>query len=170
MYIEFFLLIFDYFKTITKRIFFFEIGIPFLLVVILFFFNKNEDFAAYKLFKENSINILGVLLGFSITVITIFTTGSGKSIDEIKILKTRFKIGTNPITLYELLIINFTYSVVLEVLVIVGCLVMPLFSSKAYFNIQLKLCLYLTLVYLVIHILFLTMRNLTDFYLIITKK
>lgn len=170
MYIEFFILIFDYFKTLTKRIALFEVGLPFLLVLSLFFLNTDNEFVSYKAFKDNSLNILSVLLGFSITVITIITTGSGKNIEDIKSIKTDFKIGNKQISLYELLIINFTYSVVIEILVIVGCLSFPLFSSCISFNNLTKSLLYLGLIYTIIHIMLLTIRNLTDFYLIITKK
>lgn len=170
MYLEFILLFLDYFKTLNKRVIIYEWFFPILFCLLLFFFNCKYDLSAYKMFKDNSINILGVLLGFSIAVITIITTGGGKNLEEIKRIITKFKKGRKNITLYELILINFTYSVILEILIIIGCLLMPLISNLFQINHSVKLVIYSIMVFLVVHILLVTMRNLTDFYLIITKN
>ncbi len=170
MYLEFILLFFDYFKTLNKRVVIYEWVFPILFCLLLLFCNCKYDLSAYKMFKDNSINILGVLLGFSIAVITIITTGGGKNLEEIKKIITGFTKGTKNITLYELILINFTYSVILEILIIIGCLLMPLISNLFQINHSIKLIIYSMMVFLVVHILLVTMRNLTDFYLIISKN
>lgn len=169
MYLEFILLIIDYFKTLNRRILLFEWVLPFLITCLLLLFNCKFEISTYKVFKENSLDILGVLLGFSIAIITIITTGSGKNIDNIKTLKTRLTIDNREITLYKLILINFTYSVILEIFVIIGCLLIPLLSNIIQFNNITKHVFYSIFVFLVLHILLLTLRNLTDFYFIITK-
>lgn len=170
MYIEFLLLIVDYFKTIKKRIFVYEWLLPFIIsFVVLKFFSKS-DLELFKNFRDSALNILGVLLGFSIAVITIITTGSGKNIDEIKSTETDIKIGGLKISLYRLTLINFTYSVILEIFLIIGSLTVPIISKALGFNEALKINFYSVLIFLVIHVLLLTLRNLSDFYLIITKK
>lgn len=170
MYIEFFLVIGDYFKTISKKIFIYEWFFPILISFICGYLGCILDFQIFEKFKDSAINILGVLLGFSIAIITIITTGSGKNLDEIKNIKTNFKINGNKISLYELLLINFSYSVILEVILIISCLVAPLINKIIPFGFNLKLILYSIMVFIVLHILLLTLRNITDFYLIITKK
>lgn len=170
MYLEFFLLFLDYFKTLNKRVFIYEWVFPLIVSFILFFLNCRYDLSSFKIFKENSINILGVLLGFSIAIITIITTGSGKNIEGIKNEKTNFRKNNVNLSLYDLILINFTYSVILEILVLINCLLIPLLSNLFEINHRIKLIMYSTMVFLVLHILLLTMRNLTDFYLIITKK
>lgn len=170
MYLEFILLFLDYFKTLNRRIIIYEWIFPVIICFLLFSLNCKYDLSAYKLFKENSINILGVLLGFSIAIITIITTGGGKNLEEIKNIKTDFKKNNREITLYDLILINFTYSVILEILVIIGCLLIPLVSNLFKINHNIKLIIYSIMVFLVVHVLLVTMRNLTDFYLIITKN
>lgn len=171
MYLEFLLITADYFKTINKRIFLYEWILPLSISLLSILFGGCiVSFGVFEKFKESSINILGVLLGFSIAVITIITTGSGKNLEEIKRKETNVSIGTKKISLYGLLLINFSYSVVVEVLLILFCLIMPLINKIIPFGFNLKLFSYSLMVFTVLHILLLTLRNITDFYLIITKR
>lgn len=165
MYFEFFFIISDYIKTINKRIIFYEWGIPIVVAAIIYKFTFQIE--CLKNFISSSIGIIGVLLCFSIAAITIITTGSSKNLEEIKSKETNIKINGNKISLYRLILINFSYSVIIEVILILFSLLQPLL-----------VCLketYLIFYYLLImvgtfHILLLTLRNVSDFYLIITKS
>ena len=170
MYLEYLLLIIDYYRTLTLKVLLFEWGIPIVLTVAILYLNFNCDITAYKVFKDNSINILGVLLGFSIAIITIITTGNGENLENIKKKKTKFKIGNKVLTLYDLILINFTYSVIIEIFIIVCSLIMQLISSVIVFNDSVKMTFYSFFVFLVLHIFLLTIMNFTDFYFILTKK
>jgi hypothetical protein len=170
MYLEFLLLIADYFRTISKRVFIFEWLLPFIIgigIFLLLFFGSTTS--ATIVFKDNAINLLGILVGFSITIITILTTGQGQNLDEIKNKRTNIKINKEQITLFRLLLINFTYSVIIEVGLIIVCLIYPLLIENIKFNQNLKYVGFSVLVFLILHIMLLTMRNLTDFYLILIK-
>lgn len=170
MYLEFILLIADYFWTISKRVFIFEWLFPFLIgigIFMLLFFGGSTS--ATIVFKDNAINLLGILVGFSITIITILTTGQGRNLDEIKNKKTKIVINERQITLFRLLLINFTYSVIMEVALIIVCLIYPLLIENIDFNRHLKYIGFSFLVFLILHIMLLTIRNLTDFYLILIK-
>lgn len=170
MYLEFLLLIADYFRTVSKRVFIFEWLLPLLVgvgIFLLLFFGTTTS--ATIVFKDNAINLLGILVGFSITIITILTTGQGQNLDEIKNKKTNIKINKKNITLFRLLLINFTYSVIVEVGLIIVCLIYPLLIENINFNQNLKYIGFSILVFLILHIMLLTMRNLTDFYLILVK-
>lgn len=170
MYIEFLFLINDYLKTITKRVFAFEWLLPLILSILIFFLLfTGKSTAVTETFKNNSINLLGILVGFSITIITILTTGQSKNLEEIKRIKTKIKINGKLISVYRLLLINFTYSVVIEVFLIIIFLIYPLLKHNIPINRLTKYIIFSILVFLIIHILLLTIRNLTDFYLIITK-
>jgi len=170
MYLEFFILIVDYFRTLNKRIIIYEWLLPLVLGLIIFFLLKiGANVNATKIFKDNSINLLGILAGFSITIITILTTGHSRNLEQIKKVETKVKIGNNKVTLYRLLLINFTYSVILEAFLIIFCLTYPLVLSNLEIPIIGKYVVFSVLVFLIIHVLLLTIRNLTDFYLIITR-
>ena len=149
MYLEFLLLIADYFRTVSKRIFYFEWLFPFLIgigIFLLLFFGKSTS--ATAIFKDNAINLLGILVGFSITIITILTTGQGQNLDDIKNRKTKIKINKKKITLFRLLLINFTYSVIIEVVLIIVCLIYPLLVGNVEFNKNFKFIGFSVLVFL----------------------
>lgn len=171
MYSEFILLILDYFRTLNKRILIYEVIIPNLIGLLVFFLlKKQETFLLCNDFRKSTLPLLGVLVGFSITIITILTTGHSRNLEEIRKKMTQFKIGSKQITLFQLLVINFTYSVVIEVFLIILDLIYPFISRSLDINDTIKIVGFSVYVSLIIHILLLTIRNMTDFYFIITKK
>lgn len=170
MYLEFFILIFDYYKTLNKRVLIYEWILPILFgTFILILLTNGNSTSATKIFKDNSINLLGILAGFSITIITILTTGQSRNLEEIKKKETNFIINKKKISLFRLLLINFTYSVILESFLIIFCLTYPIILENSNFTKDQKYIVFSILVTVIIHLLLLTIRNLTDFYLIITK-
>lgn len=171
MYIEFFILIIDYFKTIKVKIFIYEWLFPLIICLAIYFNFDKMDMSSFKSFKESTLNILGVLLGFSIAIITLIITTSNNNISTIKVIQTKFQNKSNTqLSLFELILVNFTYTVTIEIFVIISSLLFPLLSHILYFSANLKLILYSFLVFFVIHILLITLRNITDLYLILTKK
>jgi hypothetical protein len=164
MYLEFVILIWDYLKTLNVRKVLYEILIPLIPIIITIFF-FSEKLNIFKEIVNTSIDIIGILLGFSIATITIFITGNGKNIDEMKSTKTNIIIGEESISLYRLILINFGYSIVIEILFILLYIVTPLFC-----NISSMIVIYSIMVYMIIHVLLVTLRNMTDFYLIMFKK
>lgn len=150
----------------------FEWFVPFIVMVLIIFLNICNSFNVeiFIKFKESSLNILGVLLGISIAIITILVTGGGKNLEQIRNVKTPVKINNKQISLYELLLINFSYTIVVEIFVILSSLVLPLFTKFILFPDTIKILLYGFLVFLTIQILLITIRNITDFYLIVSKK
>jgi hypothetical protein len=141
-----------------------------MILVILLNICNNYNFEVFFKFKESSLNILGVLLGISIAIITILVTGGGKNLEQIRNVKTPVKINNKQVSLYELLLINFSYTIVIEIFVILSCLILPLFTKFILFSNEIKITLYGFLVFLTIQILLVTIRNITDFYLIVSKK
>ena len=80
MYLEFLILIFDYFKTLKFRTVLYEIVIPLIISGFAFYLlytGKNTSMC--NNFRDNVLTLLGILLGFSITIITILTTGNSKT-------------------------------------------------------------------------------------------
>ncbi len=150
----------------------FEWVVPFVIIMLVILLNicNNYSFEIFFKFKESSLNILGVLLGISIAIITILVTGGGKNLEQIRNVKTPVKINNKQISLYELLLINFSYTIVIEIFVILSSLVVPLFTTFVLIPNKIKIILYGFLVFLTIQILLITIRNITDFYLIVSKK
>jgi len=167
MYLEYILLIIDYYKTLNKRLVLYEICIPLLISIGLYFVINVTNLSLCVGFIKKSLPLLGILVGFSITIITILTTSHSRNIENIKNIKTKLKRGNDRITVYNLLIINFTYSVIIEIFLIIIQLIYPFFAG--FLGLNWKINGFIFSVYLLIHVLLLTIRNLTDFYFIISK-
>jgi len=171
MYLEFLLLITDYFRTLSFRIVLYEIIVPMLVSLAIFFLLFfGENLIGFSDFNQSVLTLLGVLSGFSITIITILNTSNSNNIEEIKKRMTVYQIGNKKISLFVLLIINFTYSVVVELLLIIVCLFYPFLIANVDMNFNFKLGCFSLLCGVVVHILLLTIRNLTDFYFILLRK
>ncbi len=172
MYAEFILILFDYFRTLKFRNFVFEIVIPLIGAILIFLLGRQYLYVDLrqltKDFGDTTITLLGVLIGFSITVITIMHTSGNKNIEQIKKKNTDFKIGSNTVTLFQLVLINHTYSVILEVLCLIANLILFLVWAKVP-GPHLKYWLSINL-FFVLHILLLNVRNMADFYWIMFRK
>lgn len=169
MYFEFLFIFFDYFKTINRKIFCFELGIPIILgsFCILLSFFKPQDIVIEDFIKD-SISILGVLLGFTLTALTIFVSGGNNQINKTKEFMTDYFIDKARISLYRLLIINYSYLIIVEAILCICYFIGKLFSplcSHTTSNV-------LNSLYIigVCHILFLTIRSITDLYLTLTSN
>jgi len=171
MYTEFLYSIFDYYKTLNKQSIIFEIIFPLLLGGLIFYLLYfRGDLTHVSDFRDNVLTLLGVLVGFSITIITILTTGTSNNLNEIKQRPTSKKLGTKLLSLFDVLLINFTYSVVLEILLIIVHLIYPFILSNYEVNQCVKIVVFSITFATVIHVLLLTIRNMTDFYLVLIKK
>lgn len=171
MYLEFLFAIADYFKTLSRRIVIYEIILPLLLSGVVFcilLFDKGTS--QVQTYTENVLPLLGVLVGFSITIITILTTSSSKNILKIQKYKTGVIIGGKERTLFDTLLINFTYSVIIEIILIIIHLFYPFVLEILTIPQGLKYLVFALVFAILIHILLLNIRNLTDFYFILLKK
>lgn len=171
MNIEFLLLIVDYFRTVKRRDFVLEWLCAFLIGLLVYWLNRNNINISdlLKNISSNAVALLGVLIGFSVAVITLLVTTNSKNIDEIKAHRTKYKLGSRHITLFDLLLINYTYSVVAEIIIVILNLILPGLCSFELSNNTLNLLNALN-IFLVCHVLLLTIRNMTNFYFILIKK
>jgi hypothetical protein len=169
MNIEFLILFVKYYKTFDVRTVVFDIISPLLIGLIVYFtLMTGVSIESTLVFKENSISLLGILAGFSITIITILTSSESKIIQCLRLKNSEFKYGNKKITLFEVLLINFSYSVILESFLIIFCLIYPIFLDNFTFDLKIKIVVFSTLVFFVTHIMFLTIRNITNFYFTMT--
>jgi hypothetical protein len=176
MYLEFLLLIGDYFRTLKRKYFLYEWVLPLCLCAVMFRLLDDcttvplavifVDFA--KEFSETSVSLLGILVGFSITVITVLNTTNTPNIEAIKKIPTEFFIGKQKLFLFHLLLINLTYSVVMEILNLIFNLCFPWILEKTSLAfLRVLLCVDL---FFILHILLLNLRNMADFYFILFKE
>lgn len=167
MYLEFLFVVVDYFSTLTKRIAIYEWGIPILLGItsgILSFINKDQ--VLYNII-QNSVPIIATLLGFTLAALTLFLTGNAK-IEEAKKYITNKKIPGKHIPLYRLVVVTYSYLILVETVLCIGFYIASLYPyiNNVYFCNIINICF----IILMFNVFFCTIRSITDLYFIITKN
>lgn len=172
MYISYLLIIIDYFRCLNKRVFTFEWGIPLIITIgaytSLYKYFTEFPFASYV---DKILGLEGVLVGFSITSITFLTAGSNAGIEKLKGKMMGVFIGKREFSLFDMMLINFSFSLIFEIVIILITLLSPMliptlnilnFTSKAgYFSVFL---------FFVIQNLFLNIRNISEVYFALIRK
>ena len=136
MYLEFLFVIVDYFSTLNRRIAIYEWGIPIFIGItsgVLSMKYNNE--VLYNII-QNSVPIIATLLGFTLAALTLFLTGNSK-IEETKNFITKKKISGKPISLYRLIIVSYSYLILVETILCVGFYIASLFP----YNTNLYICI-----------------------------
>ena len=168
----------DYFKS-RKRLFFklllpFIIGVIALVGALLFDIDNAEDVkAVFSEFIDVQINIIAILISFSVAIITILVSADNPNIQQLKDIdseKSNYKpINGKQLSLFQVLLSNIAYNVVVEIVYLI-CLIgiiiikalLPLFILK-----------YITAVciFFIMHILFVLLESVAQMYLTFwTKK
>ena len=171
MYLNFFVLIFDYFRSLSIRIAIYELIMPLIFTIIYAFIadlpsltSEVNPLQKVPELNSNAITILGIFVGFSIAMFTILVTSSNKNIENIKQWKTEVVISNEQISLYKLLLINISYSVLISSLLLIIDIIFMIFTNQANKIINSINIMFIS------HVLLLNIRNITDFYLIVTKN
>lgn len=137
-----------------------------VLCSLVLFTNVKFDNSLFEKLTSNSINLLGVLLGFTASIFTVILTIDNDVIKESKrkILEGRFY--SREFTLYDSLVINFAFLIILQGFLLIINFISPIFN----FNKDgLKFYLLVDLVLITLMILLLV-NAILEFYFIITKK
>ncbi len=166
MYLEFLYIFIDYLVILKKRVLFFEWGLPAITgvvcMVLSYGFGINSQYAII----DKSFGYVGTLLGFTLAALTLLL-----SIDKMKEAK-EYKIDriihNRQATLYDLIIISYTYLIVVE-----GILCLSFFIAKMFDFLYIeKIAIALNALYIVLlfNVLLATIRTITDMYFILIKR
>lgn len=126
MYLEFLYVILDYFSVLTKKEKRFEWGLPILLGGISLYLYVGDSMQ-YD-FIKNIIDFIGVLLGFTLTALTLILSSERIKSNTQKHPTDR-KIRGKTISLYRLIVVPFTYLITMESLLCLFFYIGSLFSS-----------------------------------------
>lgn len=166
IYTDFTFTILDYISTIKKREIVYEWLLPFLISLFVYF--KAGDIPGIKIDCEFIkslisvlINLFAILVGFTMAAIAIFTTADVSKVPILQQLSER-EIRGNKIKNYRFVFLNLIYSAISNLFMLMITLFFTIFL---YFD---KYSL-LTLAFLTfgtLHVLFLSVRNITSLYFI----
>lgn len=170
MYLEFKYPVKDYFLTLDKKEIRYEWILPFFLGAFLFvlisYIGIDLDYGS---FAKYVVGLLAILIGFSITSLTVLSTASGEAIEKLKKKKTKRHIGTQEINAYRLMHVTFTFGLIMEIVVVVLISISYIFVKL----VDITVCKNIILsfqAFLLMHIILLNIRNITNFYLVFSAS
>jgi hypothetical protein len=166
--LDYLLVIFEYYKTSKTRYLVWNFITSISLALLCIYVPKRSDFIDLANgFISNSVGILGVLVGFSISMFTLLNTASNPNIEEIKKKETGYKLYNKPVYLFDLLIISMIYIIIIESLILIFNLLFSFFFDLTELSGQIAFAVN---VFLLIHVILVNISTTVDFYFIITKK
>lgn len=166
MYLEFLYIFLDYFSTLKKRTIVFEWGLPILTGTTCMFLSYLLDINSQYIIIEKSFEYVGILLGFTLAALTLLL--SNDKMKDARGYQTDVIIRGRKASLYDLVIISFTYLILIECFLCIGFLIAQLFNFI--FIEKLAICLNSLYIILLFNILMTTIRTITDMYFILIKK
>ncbi|OXG09194.1 hypothetical protein BC749_101686 [Flavobacterium araucananum] len=163
IYKSYLILISDYLFTLKKNIYF-DVVFPFALSLVLGIFLIFNFLNFDKNFIVNATTVLGILAGFNMTAITILTSTNNETVQELKEKKTDIIIDGLEVSFFRKLYILISYSVLI-------CLITIIVNTIGYLISWDKICEIKTLkilktidLFLILHIFFVNIRNITSLY------
>lgn len=157
--------IFDYFSALKKREIVYEFVVPLFTSVMYYCYGfslvPTDDISKFfSAFNSLLVNVFAILVGFTIAAIAIFTTVDHKKLDLLNKESDR-KIHGNKISNFRFIYVNLIYSAFASILMLAFALssVVLSYAVKEQFLTTL-------LVFGTMHILLLSMRNITTIYFV----
>lgn len=167
MYLDFLYVILDYFSTLTKSERIFEWGIPSILgvlgAVICLLYNPQMQ---YNLIKE-IVPFLGTLLGFTLASLTLLLSNDNVK-STTQQCSTERKIRGKTISLYVLVVVSFSYLIIMETILCVLYYMGRLFNDFDFG----KWAIIVNAIFIILsfNILLATIRTTTMLYFIVLRK
>ena len=165
---EYLILLFEFYKTNKRKYTLVILFLPLLLALSVYFFTTQEIFIKVATaLQGNIVTVLGILVGFSISMFTILLTSGNSSVLAAKEYFTEFTLYQKKVSLFKLVLINLGYIVILEGSLLIINLIYPIFISndsslgRAIFSLNLAF---------LIHVILVTLRTILDFYFIVTRN
>lgn len=163
---EYLLLLYD-FCRIKKTALFLLILIPTALGVSIFHFADDANYLKNAAdFRNNTVTVLGILIGFSISVFTVLLTIDNPHIRKAKEKKLN-ENKPKSISLYDSILVGLAYLIIVQGFLLIYNFVYPVFIpvDSCYGKILFSINLAIT-----IHVILILMRSILDVYFILTKR
>ena len=162
----------DYFISRKKVFIKFLIPTMIALVALLLaiFFNIGDSekvLSTFSGFIDMQINIVAILISFSVAIITILVSADNKNIQclkETKSNKMQYKpINGKQLSLFQILLSNIAYNVIVEITYLVGLIAISLMQNL----LPIVILKYITAIciFIILHILFVLLESVAQMYL-----
>src|SRR5690554_7363999 len=161
---EYLLLIFEFFASRKLKAYFSLLIIPFLISFFLYL-SLSKDYV-FEHDATNIITLLGILLGFTISLFAIFLSANNSNIRESKSQKTDFNIFGKNFSVFDVMQISIAYTIIMECMLLLTNIVLPIVISEPGTK---KLFLVIN-IGLIAHVVIILLRSLLDFYFALSKR
>lgn len=172
IYGEWLVPIHDYYEARNKTEYAFEEVIPFVIsfIVTVIYHVNNLELKAISKLSDLLPNILSIIIGFTITCISVLLFNSDKTVEILKGKKTsERKVDGENINLYQFLLIQYIYTLIKEILFILLIFfinfISPFIGEKILFS-----SILFVYVYLILNIFFIIIRSVTAMYFMVFKS
>ena len=166
VYSEWLIPIHDYYVVRNKAERSFEVMIPAIIAFIatVIYYHFKLEIRAVLGLSELLPNILSIIIGFTITCISVLLFNSDESLEFLKGEKTNErKINGERITLYQFLLIQYVYALVKEIFFILFIFFIKFIFPFVLSRILISIILF-NLIYLTLNIFFIIMRSIATMY------
>ncbi len=159
---EYFLLFIEY-HVLRKGKVFKNLIAPIFVGLCVFFFRGSSIPDDIIALCAGLTNVLGILIGFSISVFAILLSIDNDNIREAKKEMIDAKLYSKPISLFEALLVDIAYIIIIQGLFLIANILAPLFIDTSRIFIAMDTA---CITYVVVLIL----RCVLDMYFILTRK
>lgn len=165
---EYLILIFEFFYTREKRNYFSLLVIPTIVALIIYYCSGNENLSKniYD-YNSNLLTVLGILLGFTISVTTLLLAIDNDNIKAAKLVQSEKILYKKTVSLYDTILYALSYLIIIQGFLLIANFIYPILISL---NSHLGKILFSINIGFIIHVILLLMRSILDFYFIITAK
>ena len=127
----------DYF--ISRKKVFIKVLIPIMIALtalLAIFFNIGDPekvLSTFSGFIDTQINIVAILISFSVAIITILVSADNKNIQCLKETESKKKqykpVNGKQLSLFQILLSNITYNVIVQIIYLVGLIAVSLMQN-----------------------------------------
>lgn len=165
---EYLLLIIEFFFVKGIRAILWYFILPLSTGLLIFYKSDNFIYAQNANdFHTNVVTVLGILIGFTISTFTMLLTVSNSNIDKAKAELLHKKIFSKELSLFDSVLIGLAYIILVQGFLLIANFIYPIFVSVT--STQGKMLFAINISF-VVHVILILMRNILDFYFILTKK
>ena len=172
IYGEWLVPIVDYHKTLKSSERNYEIILPAVIAAIVTATYHQMEYTLPALLKLRDVlpAALAILIGFSITCITILISSNNTNIEDVKKRPADKRcVDGKPVTIYQWFLIMFIYVLLVQIFLLL-IVFFTAFILRVYSNCYFITGLLFIEVYFTLHILLLLTRNITNFYFVFFKN
>lgn len=162
----------DYFRS-RRRVFskflvpFIVAGIALLTALIFNIGDAEMVFSTFRSFIDTQINIVAILISFSVAIITIIVSADNENIKKLKetaASKMQYKtVKGKTLSLFQILLSNIAYNIIIEIVYLICLIAVSLMQTI--FTIESLKYVTALCIFAIVHILFVLLESVAQMYL-----